>query len=216
MNLSDTKKAILLLIEYAVEPDEQAEAIKLLEKYESDHIALNIFHEFYSYLPEAQNDTIRVIRQLDHQEGTFLTAISTNIDTYLYIANHEGAIFLGTAKEGIWDEEVLDFFKTTHEKALTKYHNISEFPLYVPAYINKDLCKVCSVKDGELHRFGCPIEICPWCQGQLANCNCRFSQTKQKQFKTEAQLEQFLKTLEKKGRIPFSVTDQSISFVTEK
>jgi len=212
MNLSEAKEALLLLMDYAVDPEDREDAITLLEKYASDHIALNIFHEFYSYLPEAQNDCIRVIRQLDHREGTFLTAVSTNNDTYLYVANHEGALFLGPAEEGIWDEEVLDFFKLTRESALEKYRQFAEFPLYVPAHINKELCKVCSVKDGEFHRFGCPVEICPWCQGQLANCNCRFVKTGQKELKTNAQVDKFLKIVESKGRIPFAAANQDISF----
>ena len=216
MNLSETKEALLLLMDYAVDPEDLEDAIKLLEKYASDYIALNIFHEFYSYLPVAENDYIRVIRQLDHREGTFLTAVSTTIDTYLYIANHEGAIFLGSAKEGIWDEEALDFLQLTREKALLKYQKIEDFPLYVPTHINKGLCKICSVKDGELHRFGCPIEICPWCQGQLANCNCRFSKAGKKELKTNAQLDKFLKIVEEKGRIPFSTQDQSLSFPSEE
>jgi len=212
MNLSDTKETILLLMDYAVDPEDREEAITLLEKYAYDHIALNIFHEFYSFLPEARNDCIRAIRQLDHHEGTFLTAVSTNIDTYLYVANHEGALFLGPAKDEIWDDEVLDFFKITREMALKKYQKFAEFPLYVPAYINKELCKVCSVKDGEFHRFGCPIEICPWCQGQLVNCNCRFVQAGLKELKTNAQLDKFLEIVEAKGRIPFAAADQDISF----
>jgi hypothetical protein len=216
MNLSETKKALLLLMDYAVDPEDRESAITLLEKYASDHIALNIFHEFYSYLPDAQNDCIRVIRQLDHREGTFLTAVSTNIDTYLYVTNHEGALFLGTAREGIWDEEVLDFFKLTRQMALVKYQKIAEFPLYVPAHINRELCKVCSVKDGEFHRFGCPVEICPWCHGQLANCNCRFAKAGQNELKTDAQLDKFLKKVEEKGRIPFSAVNQNISFATTK
>lgn len=212
MNLAETKQEILVLMQYAVNPEVLEEAVKLLEQYASDRVALNIFHEFYSYLPEAENDMIRAIRQLDHQDGTFLTAVITNIDTYLYIANHEGAIFLGTSRDGIWDEEVLDFLSLTREQALSKYTKIDGFPFYVPAHINPALCKVCSVKEGEFHRFGCPVEICPWCQGQLANCNCRFVQAGTNQLTTESQLDEFLRTLEKKGRIPFSTADQNIGF----
>ncbi|MCD6389517.1 MAG: hypothetical protein J7L69_08895, partial [Desulfobulbaceae bacterium] len=65
---------------------------------------------------------------------------------------------------------------------------------------------------GEHHTFGCPTEICPWCDGQLTSCNCRFNQLKRDQIKTDSQIDLFLKKLNKKGRIPFDSTKHRLSF----
>lgn len=212
MTLTEKKEATLLLMQYAVNPEDLRQARHLVEKYENDHIALNIFHEFYSYLPEAENDAILILRKLDHKEGTFLIAVSTKIDHYLYLATREEAIFLGTKEDGIWDQEVLDFFGWTRETALKKHSDLDTFPLYVPAYLDQRLCSICSVAHGENHRLGCPIEICPWCEGQLTNCNCRFEQAGKNLIQNENQLDTFLEKLERKGRIPFDASDQGLTF----
>ncbi|MBS7614525.1 hypothetical protein KEJ18_02170 [Candidatus Bathyarchaeota archaeon] len=33
-------------------------------------------------------------------------------------------------------------------------------------------CHDCGVKEGELHRIGCDMEICPKCHKQLMTCGC--------------------------------------------
>ena len=210
MNLEEKKDAILLLMDFAVNEEEVEQAIELVEQYRSDHIALLLFHEFYSFLPEARNEAIKILRRLDHKAGTFLLGVTTTQNNYIYLANHEGAEFLGTLEQGIWDEEVLDFFSLSREEAMARYKEIDKFPLYVPVHLNKELCAVCSVSQGEDHHLGCPVEICPWCEGQLANCNCRFSQTGHEQLKTKAQLEDFIKKLEEKGRLPFNPENQTL------
>lgn len=212
MTLNEQKTAILLLMNFAVNEEDQAQARNLLEHYAGDVIALHVFHEFYSYLPDAENDAIRVLRCLDKKGGNFLLAASTNRDTYLYLANSEGAEFLGDHSDGIWDEEVLSFFNCTREQALAKYKDLDSFPVHVPVILDKKLCLVCAVEHGELHRLGCPVEVCPWCGGQLTHCNCRFSEAGIDKFTSETQLEKFIEALEAKGRIPFDAIDQSIGF----
>ena len=61
-------KEIGLLIEYAVNPKDMTQAVSLVEKYDSDMIALHVFHNFYSYLPDAENDVIKVLRQLRRRQ----------------------------------------------------------------------------------------------------------------------------------------------------
>lgn len=212
MTLTDQKNAILLLMDYAVNEEDQTQARELLEKYATDTIALHLFHEFYSFLPDAENDAIRILRRLDKKGGNFLIATTTNRDTYLYLANSEGAEFLGDQRDGIWDEEVLAYFGYSREEALAKFADLSGFPVYVPVAMNKGLCLVCAVDHGELHRLGCPLEVCPWCEGQLTKCNCRFSQAGIDQLASESQLEKFIEALEAKGRLPFDATDQSVGF----
>ena len=216
MTLTDQKNAILLLMDFAVNEEDQAPARELLEKYTADTIALHLCHEFYSYLPEAENDAVRILRRLDKKGGNFLIAATTIRDTYLYLANSEGTEFLGNHQDGIWDEEVLEYFGYSREEALAKFLDLNAFPVYVPVNLDKSLCLVCAVDHGELHRLGCPLEVCPWCEGQLTNCNCRFSEAGINQFTSDTQLEKFIEALDAKGRIPFNATDQSIGFKTQK
>lgn len=212
MTLTDQKNAILLLMEYAVNPEDQAPARELVEHHASDAIALHLLHEFYSYLPDAENDAVRIIRRLAKKGGNFLLAATTNRETYLYLCNNEGAEFLGDHRDGIWDEEVLEYFGFSREEALAKFADLDSFPVYVPVTLDRNACLVCAVDHGELHRLGCPVEVCPWCGGQLTNCNCRFTEAGVDRFTSEAQLENFIAALTAKGRIPFDATDQSIGF----
>jgi hypothetical protein len=212
MTLTDQKNAILLLMEYAVNDEDQTPARELVEHYAGDAIALHLFHEFYSFLPDAENDAIRILRRLDKRGGNFLVAATTTRDTYLYLCNNEGAEFLGDHRDGIWDEEVLAYFGCTREEALANYADLSTFPAYTPVSLDPRLCLVCAVDPGECHRLGCPVEVCPWCEGQLTRCNCRFTEVGVDRFATDAQLENFIAALEAKGRIPFDPTDQSISY----
>jgi len=215
MTLTDRKNAILQLMDFAVNDEDQAQARDLVEKFAADTIALHLFHEFYSFLPEAENDAICLVRRLDKRGGNFLLAATTLHDTYLYLANSEGAEFLGNHQEGIWDEEVLAYFAVSHEEALAKFLNLDAFPVYTPVNLDKTLCVVCAVDHGESHRLGCPLEVCPWCGGQLTRCNCRFQKAGVDQLEEESQLDAFIVALEAKGRIPFDASDQSVSFTEQ-
>lgn len=33
-------------------------------------------------------------------------------------------------------------------------------------------CHDCGCREGEIHMFGCDMEICPKCKGQLLGCGC--------------------------------------------
>jgi len=210
-DLEGKKNHIMLLIDYATDPHDRAAAKALVEKHGSDHIALNIFREFYSYLPEAKNDAVRLLRKLDDRQGVFLIAATTTLDTYIYAATAESAEFLGPHAEGIWDGDVLEFFGLTREEALAAYRDLKKFPLYVPAHMDLRLCPVCSVRHGEYHRFGCALEVCPWCGGQLANCACRFEVLGCDRLSSEAQLDTLLRKAEEKGRVPFNASEQALT-----
>jgi len=211
MKLDEKKKAIFLLMEYAVNEKDLPAARQLVEHHKNDHISLNVFHEFYSYLPEAENDAIKILRLLKKKEGNFLIAVTTNIDIYLYITNHEGSEYLGRHEEGIWDMEVLELFELSHEAALKQFKDLNSFPFYVPAHMDLRLCPVCACEHGELHRLGCPVEVCPWCDGQLTKCNCRFEQSGKDKLNNEAQLKVLMDKLDRKGRIPFNATEQNLT-----
>lgn len=203
-----------VLLPYAVPATDKQSATALVSKYQGDLIALNLFHEFYSFLPEAEDDAIKIIQLLDHKEGAFLLCATTNLDHYLYIVSPEEALFLGPHREGIWDEEVLAFFGLERESFFKKYGDLTKLPVYVPVHFNKTLCAVCATANGELHRLGCPVEICPWCGGQLTNCNCRFTQLNRDHLDKESLLAEFLLTLEAKGRIPFDAANHQPAYPT--
>lgn len=57
--------------------------------------------------------------------------------------------------------------------------------------------------EGEEHLLGCVVEVCPWCEGQLNSCNCRFEQLEVDELLDEEQLEKFEDLLNAKGRVPF-------------
>ncbi|MGV1099819.1 hypothetical protein ACUUL3_10485 [Thiovibrio sp. JS02] len=206
--LSNRIAEIELLMQYAVPPARLTEATALVKKYATDSVGLNVFHNFYSYLPEGLEDAIAILRLLDSRGGTFLVCASTNLGDYLYLANGERAEFLGPLAEGIAEEEVLRFFGLeSRADFLKKYTDLAEFPVYVPAHLQNNLCPVCHAAHGEPHTLGCPVEICPWCGGQLTSCPCRFTVLGRERLNSEAQLAALLAELDKKGRIPFDAEE---------
>jgi len=74
-----------------------------------------------------------------------------------------------------------------------------------------DKCGDCGVEEGNLHRFGCDMEICPLCGDQLISCPCAYEKVgghilpgsyARPHGLTQEQEDQFLQMLEAKGRIP--------------
>jgi rRNA maturation endonuclease Nob1 len=39
---------------------------------------------------------------------------------------------------------------------------------------DRQTCHDCGVRKGELHIFGCDVERCPVCGGQVVYCECKF------------------------------------------
>lgn len=208
-SLDSLLQEIGLLMRYGVPESELRTAASLVAKYDTDRVALNVFHTFYSYLPEGLEDSIRILRLLVHRQGAFLICATSGQGDYLYLATVEGAEFLGPLAEGIWEEEVLAFFGFAGREEFVRAHaDLSAFPVHVPVHLRGNLCPVCLVADGEPHILGCPVEICPWCGGQLTTCGCRFEMLGKKAIAGEAELAALLGHLEQKGRIPFNVEEQ--------
>jgi hypothetical protein len=206
---------IKLLMDYAVPAAHRQECLKLLSAYESDPIALNLLHNFYSYLPEAREDGVKDLRMLARRQGNFLLAALTFQTGYYYLANVEHAEFLGEHSDGIWEEEVLDFFELGSRNDFRRQHqDLSRLPPYRPAHRDSALCPVCSATAGELHTLGCPVEVCPWCGGQLTRCNCRFIQLGRASLDQESQLEALAEKLAEKGRIPYEPASQRPAYPT--
>jgi len=109
-SLADRKKDIQFLMKYAVPEAQVKSAHALLDKYDTDIIALNLLHSFYINLPEGMDDSVTGIRLLTRRQGVSLLSVSTgNSMQYLYLANREAAHIIGTLAEGIIDRKLLDF-----------------------------------------------------------------------------------------------------------
>ncbi len=209
LSLADLHREIELLMEYGSPADERERLKAVVERYAADAIAMQVFRSFYSYLPEAQDDGIIELRRIASRQGVFLLWAKTLLDDYLYLADREKAEFLGVLREGIWDDEILKFFgwrdRQDFLKRVADPEGVAE---HLPLNESPDHCPVCGTAEGEVHTVGCPLEVCPWCGGQLIHCQCRFSETGRTAFTSEAHLEEFQALLEKKGRIPFSAKEQ--------
>jgi hypothetical protein len=208
-SLAELRRQIELLMEYAAPAEKRAELAAVVDRYAADIVALKVFHGFYSYLPEAQDDGIVEIRRLANRQGVFLLCVTSLLDDYLYLATREEAEFLGPWREGIWDPEILAFFGWPDRETFLKQHgNRLDFPEHLPINQAADLCPVCGTADTEPHTLGCPVEVCPWCGGQLIHCQCRFDKTGRAELSREAHLDELLERLEEKGRVPFNAAEQ--------
>ncbi|MFX0099827.1 MAG: hypothetical protein ACFFCS_09600 [Candidatus Hodarchaeota archaeon] len=80
------------------------------------------------------------------------------------------------------------------------------------------LCHDCGRKEGEIHEYGCDMEICPFCGLQIITCGCIYKKLGYdydpekendglpldvyKNGVSDEEREKFMQILEKKGRIP--------------
>ena len=203
--MTERKNDIQFLMKYAVPEDQVDAAETLLEYHAADIIALNLLHSFYINLPEGKDDSVKKIRLMTCRQGVFLLCVSTgNGLHYLYLVNKEAAHIVGTLAEGIVDRELLDFFGYADNRevlALTQKPEMLQ--KYQPYAIDSKICPSCQVAVGEFHTLGCPVEICPWCNGQLTYCNCRFTKLDIDTLEKAAQIEKLLELLEEVGRIAF-------------
>ncbi len=202
----DKKSAeIRLLMQYAVPAGYLERAAALVADLQNDVIGLNLCHNFYSFLPEAEDDYLKGIALVARKEGTYLLLARTGLAGYLYLVNQEGAEFISTAAAKEWDRELLDFFGYRDSAALARQlADGGRLAAYVPTCRDEMVCPVCQAEHGEFHTLGCPLEICPWCEGQLTSCNCRFSQLGRDRLQGVGDIEEFIGKLNAKGRIPFN------------
>ncbi len=208
------RHAILRAMEYAVPEENMEEARDLLNRYREDKIALDLLLEFYSYLPEAGEDYVREIRLVARSGGMFLLAAMTGASAYLYLVSSEGIEFHGSLADAYLERELLDFFDYDDLPSLQKMCSTPDkFPQYEPLQVDGDVCPACHAVTGEMHELGCPVEICPWCGGQLINCPCRFDQLGI-EVMTDADIIRFEALLNERGRIAYS-PDQRPTFADE-
>ncbi len=208
---------IELLIQFAVPEQEIGKAREFIERFKEDEFALNVIKDYYMTLPDAREETLLKIRVVEEKEQVFLLLLSTAIHHYFYLTNDEGGIFLGEWQEGICDKQVLKFFDYSSPESFGKIKkNIENCREYLPLErMDEDVCPSCGVKSSMLHTLGCPVEVCPWCGGQLNRCNCRFEQLEVEELNDETRLEELEEKLQKKGRIPYA-REQRPTFMTEE
>ena len=200
-----TRNHILLALDYAVAEEHRAAAEDVLDEYGEDLIGLTLLEEFYSCLPEAREDWIREIRLVNRLQGVFLLAAVTPKHRYLYLVSSEGVEFQGSVVDGFLADELLDFFGyESAESFAAVCRAIDNLPVYEPLQSDEDICPACHAQTGETHELGCPVEVCPWCGGQLIHCDCRYEQLGLDALVTEEELMQFEALLEERGRIAYS------------
>lgn len=212
---NEKRQTIRNLMEFAVPEARMGDAVDLLDIYREDRIGLDLLQEFYSFLPDAVNDWVRELRLVNRRQGIFLLLVLTEAREYLYIVSSEGVEFQGTLAEGIWDQDLLDFFGyKNREDFLNLCQSADEFSTYEPVGSDENICPACHAATGELHEFGCPVELCPWCGGQLVRCSCRFDKLEVESLSSEQELLRFEEILNQQGRIPYS-PEQRPSFADE-
>jgi hypothetical protein len=197
-------KEIELFIQYSVPENEIDEAVSLVNRYRNNAFIIRLFREYYSSLPEAREEAVTQIARLIDRQGVHLFVVSTTAFSYLYAVSADQVLLLGEYRQEV-DTEVLSFFGFESQEAFLKVcpavENLVEYAAVKGK--EKEICPVCGVPEGKYHLLGCTVEICPWCEGQLSRCNCRFEQLDTDYIEDEEQLETFLGMLEAKGRIPY-------------
>lgn len=213
--LTEREEAIRNLMEYSVPEGLMDEALDLLDIYRNDRIALELLHEFYGFLPDAKNDLVREIRMVARKRGVFLLLAITRENEYIYLVSSEGIEYQGTTEEGMYDNDVLDFFGyASREEFQQERGNSENSQVYEPMDSDVNICPACHAETGELHELGCPIELCPWCGGQLVSCSCRFDKLEVESLSSEEDLVRFEELLNEQGRIPYS-PEQRPSFADD-
>jgi hypothetical protein len=192
---------IKLFIQYAVPEKDIPSAVALIDRHRDNALMLRLFREYYLALPEAREEAVVKVAKLIDRQGVHLFVVSTARYSYLYAVSPDHVLLLGEYCKEV-DQEVLTFFGfKSQEEFLKICPAVDELKEYFMA--EKEICPVCGVPEGENHFLGCTVEVCPWCEGQLSYCNCRFEQLAINVIEDEQQLEKLNDLLEAKGRIPF-------------
>ena len=211
-SMENRLEEIRLHIKFAVPENDQPRAVLFAELHKKDRLILALLREYYSTLPEAREEGIVRIATLMSHQGVFLLVAVTAGNSYLYAASGTEVVFLAEYG-GEVDEQVFAHFDFASQEAfLEKCIPVDELEDYKElSNTGLSVCSACGVSEGEFHLLGCSVEVCPWCDGQLSNCNCRFEQLGVEELESEEQLSEFNDLLAAKGRIPFA-GDQSPSY----
>ncbi|AGF78490.1 hypothetical protein UWK_01940 [Desulfocapsa sulfexigens DSM 10523] len=210
------QEEVEILIPYAVPGEDLEVALEFLRTFKDDQFALGVIKDFYSILPEAREEALVKISVVEEKERVFLLLLSTSRHHHFYLINDEEGVFLGEWEQGILDEHVLAFFEYRNAESFREANSsVAACREYRPLErMNEEICPSCGVKAGGLHTLGCPVEVCPWCSGQLNYCNCRFEQLGVEELNDEKELMELAEKLERKGRVPYA-KEQRPAFIAE-
>lgn len=203
-NAKTLLEEIELFARYCVPEEQLEEAMALVEGYRHDRLILRLFREYYSTVPEAREEAVVKIARLTHHQGVSLFVVGCTEHCYLYAVSVEQLLLLAQYQKEVSQEIVTFFGYSTQEEFLASCLPIAELEEY-PRAAEEELrhCPACGVDEGELHLVGCSVEVCPWCDGQLSGCNCRFEQLGCEEIEDQQQLDIFIDLLTEKGRVPF-------------
>ncbi|HBT97599.1 MAG TPA: hypothetical protein DEB25_08230 [Desulfobulbaceae bacterium] len=198
-----TAEELSLFIDHTVRANETAQAKEFLARSASDRQALLLTSEYYTNLPEVSDEALLAIKPLRKRRGLGLFVLETASHHYLAISDSDEARILGEYQVEDLPAELLAHFGFKDNAAFKADCPEAATLSDLRAFTSRGHCPVCGVAEGEIHLLGCPVEICPWCDGQLTRCNCRFEQLGVEEI-DEERLEMFEDLLEAKGRIPYS------------
>ncbi len=197
---------IQLFLGYGVPPEERGHAMVLVQKYRHRRRALLLLRQYYVELPDAREEAATSISILLQKQGIALMVLTTVTTAHLYAVSAEEAVWLSEYRQEL-DAEILAFWGYGDMQDFLKIclplEELREYPSENRNHPSME-CPACGVGEGELHFFGCAVEVCPWCAGQLSQCNCRFEQLQQDSIEDDQQVESFFALLEETGRVPFS------------
>lgn len=202
---------IELFIDYAVAEEGRERAKTLVRKYRNSNVGLSMLNEFYRVLPEVRDEPVERILSLESLQGVMLFVLSTENYAYTTVISENKVHILGEYLQEELPNELLNYFGYANNDAFLKSCKPVEDLVEYEAAADDFVCPACQVEVGENHLLGCPVEVCPWCGGQLSSCNCRFEKLGVEELEAEEQLEEFYSRLEEKGRIPFR-KDQGPSY----
>jgi hypothetical protein len=201
------QEEIALFIRYGVAETEQLQALALLERYGHDFLGLTLLRFYYTSLPDVHDESLNRIVLMTQHNGLFLFALSSRTHDYLCLADsRQQAVWLGEFAAGLDDPALLTSLGFADAEAFRAFcSDLKACPEYQPiSSADSGLCPSCFVPVGEIHRLGCPVEVCPWCDAQFNYCSCRYEHLGVEEIDSESQLEQLEQILNDKGRVPFA------------
>lgn len=195
---------VVVFLRYAVPEENLSRAMQVVNSYREDIPGLLLLREFYRSLPEVREEAAERVVEMASYQGVILFALITEGYEYLYVVEGDRVVYVGEGGHEI-EEEILAFFGyPAQEDYIQACRQLREQEAYsgtVPTIAGR--CPVCFALEGEFHQFGCPVEVCPWCLGQLNRCNCRFDQMGVEQIGDDEEVATFQRLLIGKGRIRF-------------
>lgn len=193
-------------IRFGVKREEIDQAVEFAENCVGDASLMRVLYRHYSELPEAIEQPIVRIETLFCRQGVTLYLVMSPVESHFYLLSTDHVLWLGLSDQEV-DRDVLNYFNLDSQKSLQ--NRVAEVQAGSTSGdeikgVIRGVCPACGVVEGEVHLLGCVVEVCPWCDGQLSQCNCRFDQLGVKEITTEEELDRFEEILDAKGRIPFT------------